>query len=85
MRNIEDEIMERLNSGKKVIIDSGACNDKIISYSVRKFKEYVWQTYFDREVTFTTTACVFPRQIALSDYDNVETEEFQDVLFIHVS
>lgn len=84
LQSIEDEIILKLDNNEKVYIESGAVNDTITAYSVRKFKTHAWQDYEEREVTFTTTACIFPQKIMLSDYDNVDTEEFEGKLFVHV-
>lgn len=81
---IEKEIINRIDNNKKVYIESGAANDSIISYSIRKYKNHVWEQYEEREVTFTTSACIFPENIKLSDYDNVDTEEFNGNLFVKV-
>lgn len=81
---IEDEIISRLDKGEKVYIDSGAANDSITSYSIKKYKIYSWQDYEEREVTFTTTAYIFPEKIRLSIWDRVDTEEFKGKLFVHV-
>lgn len=81
---VEKEIIERLENNKKVFIESGAANDSIYSYSIRTYKTYSWQEYEEREITFTTSACIFPKEIRLSDYDNVDTEEFNGHLFVHV-
>lgn len=84
IETIEKEIIERLDQGEQVYLESGCLNDCITAYSVKKFKKYSWQEYEDKEITFTTTACVFPEHIRLSDWDNVDTEEFKDKLFVHV-
>ena len=81
---IEKEIMERLDKGETVFIESGAANDEITSYSIRKYKAHSWQSYEEKEISFTTTACIFPEKIMLSNWDNVDTEEFQGKLFVHV-
>ena len=81
---IERDIIERLDKGETVFIESGAANDEITGYFVRKYKTYSWQTYEEKEITFTTTACIFPKEIALSNWDNVDTEEFNGKLFVHV-
>lgn len=81
---IENEIILRLDNGEKVYIESGAANDAIISYSIEKYKIHSWQDYEEREITFTTTACIFPEKINLSNFDNVDTEEFEGKLFVHV-
>lgn len=77
----ENEIILKLDEGKKVYIESGAAVDRIISYSIRKFKTYPCE---EREVTFTTSACIFPKSLRLENYDNVDTEEFNGNLFVHV-
>ena len=87
---IEDDIMaafkSRLLVGKKpkykhIFIDSGAANDEIIDYELE-----IHETSRKRErtVVFKTSACIFPRNIKLSDYESVDTEEFNESLFIHV-
>ena len=79
VENIEDEIMEYLNNGKKVFIENGCLNDNIVSYSINdQLKE--------REVTFTTSACVFPECINLmGSYSNIDTEDYKGNLFVNVS
>ena len=81
---IENEIISRLDNGEKVYIESGAANDVIISYSIEKYKIHSWQDYEEREITFVTTACIFPEKINLSKWDNVDTQEFEGKLFVHV-
>jgi hypothetical protein len=81
---IESEIIKRLDKGETVYIESGAANDCITGYSVRKYKTHSWQSYEEKETTFTTTACIFPEKIMLSNWDNVDTEEFEGKLFVHV-
>ncbi|MDO4974941.1 MAG: hypothetical protein Q4E61_01270 [Alphaproteobacteria bacterium] len=72
---IESEILNQLDNNGKVFIESGAANDSIDSYSVRKYKTYSWQEYEEKEITFTTSACIFPKEIKLSDFDNIDTVE----------
>ena len=81
---IEREIIEHLDKGEKVFIESGAANDEITAYSIRKYKTHSWQSYEEKEITFTTTACIFPKEIMLSNWDNVDIEEFEGKLFIHL-
>lgn len=81
---IEDEIIEYLDNNREVFIESGAANDTIYSYSIRKYKTYSWQEYEEKEITFITSACIFPREIKLTDYENAETEEFKGNLFVKV-
>lgn len=81
---IENEIISQLDKGEKVYIESGSANDVITSYSIRKYKTFSWQDYEEREITFITTACIFPEKINLSDWDNIDTEEFEGKLFVHV-
>ncbi len=84
IENIEKEIIERLDKGEKVYIESGAAVDCITSYSAREYKTHSWQFYKEKEITFTTTACIFPEKIMLSDWNNVDTEEFEGKLFVQV-
>ena len=79
IEDIEDEIISYLDRGKKVFIESGCLNDNITSYSVNKeFKE--------REVIFTTSACVFSQQINLMEnFDCIDTEDYEGSLFVKVS
>jgi len=77
--------IDYLEKEKKVFINSGPCNDQILSYStyferVRNF----WKISYKKEYIFTTTACVFPAQIKLSDYEQLRTEEFDNSLFIYI-
>lgn len=81
---VEQEIIEYLNCSKSVYIDSGAANDSIVSYTVRSFKEYSWQNYEKKQVSFKTTACIFPEEIELSNYKNISTEDYKGNLFVHV-
>lgn len=82
--SIENEIISRLDNREKVYIESGAAVDIIISYSVRKYKTHEWQKYQEREITFSTSACIFPNKINLHDWDNIDTEEYEGKLFVHV-
>ena len=78
IEDIENEIISYLTSGKKVFIESGCLNDNIISYSINKELK-------EREVTFTTSACVFSKQINLmGNYSNIDIEEYEGNLFVKV-
>ncbi len=89
---IEDEILEAFRNNRlsfienkkmiKIFIESGAANDEIIDFEliIRETN-----TKRSREVSFRTSACIFPRVIKLSDYDNVDLETFEGNLFVHVS
>ena len=66
---------------KKIFIDSGAANDEIIDYELVIHES---NTKRDREVSFKTSACIFPRTVNLSDFDSVDLEEYNGNLFIHV-
>ncbi len=83
---IEDEIIAAFKTPlgqktKNVYIESGAANDEIIDYELE-----IHETSRKREktVSFKTSACIFPRTISLSDYEDVDTEEFNGSLFVHV-
>lgn len=79
IEKIENEIIAYLDSGEKVIIESGCLNDNIISYSMNK-------KFNERIVVFTTSACVFPQQINLMEnYSNIDTEDYEGALFVKVS
>ena len=78
---IERDIMEWLDGGKKVYIESGSLNDEILSYSVEKFEKRYGT---EEEVTFTTSACVFPKEVVLTDDCNVDTEVFNGCLFVKI-
>lgn len=80
IEGIEAEIIKRLDDGEKVYIESGAANDEITAYSIKKYGV----RYVEKEITFTTSACIFPEKIILSNYDNVDTEYFNGKLFVHV-
>lgn len=74
---VQDSIIDYLNRGAEVYIQSGAANDQILSYSE---VIYAW----GKEVIFTTTGTIFPKELCLYDYDNVDSEEFQGCLFVDV-
>lgn len=84
IESIENEIIERLDKGDKVYVESGAINDLIITYSIERYKKFAWQSYEDREVIFTTTAATFPKHLQLQSYSNIYTEEFEGTLFVHI-
>lgn len=84
IRIIENEIIERLKKGEAVVIESGAANDLIVGYKERRYKKYFWCEYEEREITFETTACIFPERISLAEFDSVDYEEFKGDLFISV-
>lgn len=76
IENIEKEMMQWLDEGKNVYIESGAANDAILSYTVDAD---------NGEVEFTTSACIFPKDLVLSAMDcNVDTEEFNGCLFVKI-
>lgn len=79
IEGIEDVIIDYLNRNKKVYIESGSANDRILSYDINNsFKE--------RTVSFTTSAAIFPERINLmGTYSSIDTEEFEGSLFVHVS
>ena len=83
LESIENEIIAQLDRGGEVIIESGAANDSILSYVVNVIqkKPYVGN---EKKVVFTTSACVFPEKIELEDFDHVETNEWNDCLFVEV-
>ncbi len=89
--SIENDILEAFKHNrmtfitkekpKKIFIDSGAANDEIIDYELVIHET---STKSDKEVSFRTSACIFPRVINLSDYDNVDLEIYEGNLFVHV-
>lgn len=84
LQAIEDDIIaafKKFPSPRKVFIESGAANDEIIDYELN-IKETSRKK--EREVSFRTSACIFPKVLKLSDYDNVELEEYNGNLFVHV-
>ena len=89
IQGIEDDIIDGFKSRfgvgepkyRHIFIDSGALNDEIIDYELE-----IHETSRKRErcVKFRTSASVFPKVVSLSDYDSVDTEEFNGSLFVHV-
>ena len=75
IKYIENEIISYLNDGKKVYLESGSINDEILSYE---------PSFDDDDMIFTTSACVFPKKIVLSCWDNVDSEDFKGNLFVSV-
>lgn len=73
---IEQDIVSYLDRGAKVYIESGAANDEIISYS---------DPYgYGKELVFTTTGTIFPKQLCLYDYTYVDCDDFEGSLFVQV-
>ena len=56
---VERDIIEKMDQGEKVYIESGAACDCIIGYSVRKYKTYSWQAYEEKEIIFMRGLRVF--------------------------
>ncbi len=90
LNTIEDDLMDafksRLRIGAKpkykhIFIDSGAANDEIIDYELEIHET---SRKIEKTVSFKTSACIFPRTINLSNYEDVDTEEFNGSLFVHV-
>jgi len=76
LEGIEDDIRKSLLIGKpykKIFIDSGAANDEIIDFEL-DIHETLRKK--DREMTFRTTAAIFPAKVDLSEYNGN--------LFVHV-
>lgn len=78
------EIRQYLDAGKKVYIESGAANDRILSVETQEYKTHDWQEYMDKEYVLHTSACIFPEVMRLEDCEHVDTEEFGGNLFVHV-
>lgn len=86
---IEDDLIAELKAHhgfgrvkyRNVFIDCGAANDEITDYTLQIFET---STKRERTVSFRTSACIFPTVIRLSDYESVDTEEYDGSLFIHV-
>ena len=84
LEGIEDDVMKSLSIGKpykSVFIESGAANDEIIDYELTLYET---SRRRDREVIFRTSASIFPAKISLADYTDIDTEEFNGSLFLHV-
>ena len=82
-RMVEEAMIEFLQSGKNVYIENGAANDRILGYHVLTYKTHAWQSYMEENITFETSACIFPRLVSLDDYE-VDTEVFEGNLFVRV-
>lgn len=85
LRYYDDEIIKFLDSGSTVVINDGCLNDRIISYSIEGQAKNDDVTYLNRQIIYTTSACVFPKEIQLSDFKNITFECFQDCLFIYIN
>lgn len=84
LSGIEDDIIKSLRTGKPyraVYIDSGAANDEITDYELTLHETVRKQ---DKEVRFRTSAAIFPAYITLDMFDNIDTEEYNGALFLHV-
>ena len=72
-RYMTNKIKRWLDGGKKVYVENGSLNDEIFSYKVDPA---------DGEITFVTSACVFPKEISLDSNLSVRLVEFEDCLFV---
>lgn len=82
---ISQEAIEYLDKGKHVYIEDGCLNDQIISYRIEEVDiPPYWMHLKVKRVTFTTSACVFPKEISLHNFEHVDSEEFEGNLFIKV-
>ena len=79
IESYEKDIIEYLQNGKNVYIEDGCLNDEIVSYSIT-------DAYKENEIVFTTSACVFPKEINFKDlgFEIVGTEDFKGSLFVYV-
>lgn len=82
---IEDEIIEHLKEGKKVFIEHTSANDIIINYifDTTETLKY-WGVSRERTVTFITSNAIFPLHVNLSDYDYVDTEYDDNILYVKI-
>lgn len=74
---VQDSIIGYLNRGAEVYIESGAANDQILSYSEDLLGD-------GKELLFTTTGTIFPKQISLYDFSYVDCEDYEGALFVEV-
>lgn len=81
--NITKYAMDYLDRGKKVYIESGALNDVITSYTVNQGYDNGWTKDYD-EVLFTSDEGYFGKPIDLTQFSEVDCEEFDGNLFIQV-
>lgn len=81
---VEDDIINALKNKRKVFIESGSANDEIVNYKTLFDYEYnpCGENYKVRKIIFETTACIFPKEISLEEFDNVDIEWFDNNLFI---
>lgn len=81
--NIIKYAMDYLDQGKKVYIESGALNDLITGYVINPGADRGWTRDYD-EVLFTSDGGYFGNPIDLTQYSEVDCEEFDGNLFIQV-
>jgi len=80
------DIKSFLDRGKEVIISSGCCNDTVLSYREEKEHIHNWDGGYDKTVyIFITTACIFPKEIRLENYEYCDFEEWNGSIFIEVT
>lgn len=83
---IIEDIIKALDKGQQVHISSGCVNDSISSYKEEVEEIYSGGfTYKKKKYTFITTACIFPKEINLEDFESVDYEEWHGAIFIEVS
>ncbi|MDD2496187.1 MAG: hypothetical protein PHE29_13475 [Tissierellia bacterium] len=82
---IIEDIKNFLDNGKMVNISSGCVNDTILSY--KEEIEHInncYGGYNKKSYVFITTACIFPKEIKLENFQKVDYEEWKGNIFIEV-
>lgn len=74
----EKEAMKAIDENKKVFIEDGCLNDSVYSYKIDDTDPD------EKRIAFITSNCVFPKEICLQDFENVDCSWFEDSLFIQV-
>lgn len=83
---VEADLMKFIDEKRKVYIESGAANDAICGYRIVETpKDNEWGITGRRVVHFQTSHCIFPENVNLNDFENVDYEEYRDCIFVKVS
>lgn len=80
-RGVQEDIINYLNNGKKVYIESGCLNDEITGFEQG---EKMTDEFWDNGVSFFTSASVFSARISLYSFDSVDCEDVNGCLFVQV-
>jgi hypothetical protein len=82
LRELEEDIISRLDAGRPVCIDNGCLCGRLSGYSREPLHGY-WDNY-EGEVTFHTDGGAFGKVFRLAGWSYLREEETDGKLYLHV-